>query len=58
MMIFCKLKDMKQNVVTLTGLSFYILIINHLGKYISEANIQVQEKKNVHVVIWDVMTFQ
>ena len=57
-MIFCKLKDMKQNVVTLTGLSFYILIINHLGKYISEANIQVQEKKNAHVVIWDVMTFQ
>ena len=41
-MIFCKLKDMKQNVITLAGFSFYNL--NHLGKYISEA-----QKKNVHV---------
>ena len=47
-MIFCKLKDMKQNVITLAGFSFYNL--NHLGKYISEAHFQGQQKKNVHVV--------
>ena len=51
-MIFCKLKDMKRNVITLTGLSFYIL--NHLGKYISEPHFQGQQKKNVHVITWGV----